>query len=183
MQPAEAEVDQFLPRPLGAEASGSPLGCPSGFMAAPQQLGGEWGLPGPGQGQTEKSKSRASVLGVGAWPCHSFGVFAPTRAEIRMPPACLGRLGDDRPQCKESPSRESTPVGTSSHPIPTQSPSPRCPGVSVQGHVPLPGHIGATRGRHKPAPPPPAKPLTAGRHHPSAPLTSSHLMKRSPWLR
>lgn len=60
MRPAEAEVDQFLPRPLGAEASGSPLGCPSGFMAA-RSSSGENGAS-LGQGRARWRRARAGHL-------------------------------------------------------------------------------------------------------------------------
>lgn len=80
-QPAEAEVEQFLPRPLGAEASGSPLGCPS-LLWLPHRSSGEKGASlGQARARREEqergiragSRGRAHLC---SWPCHSFGALS-----------------------------------------------------------------------------------------------------------
>lgn len=146
------------------------------------------------------------MLGVGAGltsasgPATALGLSPPTHAEIRIPPACLGGLGEDRPKPKESPSCEH-PGSPGSCQFRTLSPSPGRPWQSAVGDARSGAHTLTPRfvypgcdsrclakpHRHLvPAdvnqPSPPAKPLTA-EPHPSALLTSSHLMKRSPWLR
>lgn len=208
--PSQAPGRRASSSPLGSRSLSWPPHSSWGRAGHPRdRAGARWGGVRIPVQASVWGWNGLSVLGVGAWltsaagPASALGHLSshcPDREQHNL--LFLGALGKDRPRPREISSYDHP----GSHRLPTsrhRALAPAAQGHRLGAHTLPPRfvylgscvsclakqHRRLSPGRHKPSQPPshPGKAPSRAAATPAAlrpaPLTSSHLMKRSPWLR